>query len=84
MWQVSGLEWWMMFLGMMVMLLFWGGVIVLAFFAIRAMTRTGHSGHDRPPTSPRGETPLEILKGRYARGELAREEYLAMRRDLEG
>ena len=31
-----------------------------------------------------GETPLEILKARYARGEISREEYEQMRRDLEG
>jgi putative membrane protein len=30
------------------------------------------------------QTPLEILKARYARGEISREEYEEMRRDLEG
>ena len=30
------------------------------------------------------ETPFEILKARYARGEISREEYEQMRRDLEG
>lgn len=30
------------------------------------------------------QTPLEILKARYASGEIAREEYEQMRRDLEG
>jgi putative membrane protein len=30
-----------------------------------------------------GQTPLEILKARYARGEISREEYEQMRRDLE-
>ena len=30
------------------------------------------------------EAPLEILKARYARGEISREEYEQMRRDLEG
>jgi putative membrane protein len=30
------------------------------------------------------QTPLEILKARYARGEISREEYEKMRRDLEG
>jgi putative membrane protein len=30
-----------------------------------------------------GETPLEILNARYARGEMSREEYEQMRRDLE-
>ena len=35
------------------------------------------------PAQP-GETPLEILKARYARGEITREEYEQMRQDLNG
>jgi uncharacterized membrane protein len=31
-----------------------------------------------------GQTPLEILNARYARGELTHEEYEQMRLDLEG
>lgn len=43
----------------------------------------------RPPfnqTRPAqtSQTPLEILKVRYARGEITREEYDQVRRDLEG
>ncbi len=34
-------------------------------------------------TSQRGETPLEILKTRYARGEINKEEYERMRRKLQ-
>jgi putative membrane protein len=34
--------------------------------------------------SQAGQTPLELLKARYARGEISREEYDQMRRDLEG
>jgi putative membrane protein len=30
------------------------------------------------------QTPLEILKVRYARGEIGQEEYQQLRRDLEG
>jgi len=30
------------------------------------------------------QTPVEILKARYARGEISREEYDQMHRDLEG
>ena len=36
----------------------------------------------RPPQT--SQTPLEILNARYARGEIGREEYEQMRRDLEG
>ena len=31
-----------------------------------------------------GQTPLELLKERYARGEISRAEFDQMRRDLEG
>ena len=34
--------------------------------------------------APTGQTPPEILKARYARGEISREEYEQMRRDLAG
>jgi putative membrane protein len=34
--------------------------------------------------APTSQTPLEILKARYAHGEITREEYDQMRRDLEG
>jgi putative membrane protein len=78
-----GGEWWMWLIGGMMMLLFWGGVIALAFFAIRAITRSGRIDNEPRSTSyPRGSS-LDILKERYARGEISREEYLAMRKDLE-
>ncbi|RJQ49254.1 MAG: SHOCT domain-containing protein [Gammaproteobacteria bacterium] len=34
-------------------------------------------------STQRGETPLEILKARYARGEISKEEYERMRRELQ-
>ena len=43
----------------------------------------------RPQFNPTGtaqtkQTPLELLKARYARGEITRDEYEQMRLDLEG
>lgn len=34
-------------------------------------------------STPPGETPLEILKARYARGEINKKEYDRMRRELQ-
>ena len=34
--------------------------------------------------APTSQTPVEILKARYAGGEITREEYDQLRRDLEG
>lgn len=39
----------------------------------------GASRYERP-----GKTPMDVLKERYARGEIDREEYEEKRRDLEG
>ncbi len=76
-------EWWMWLAGGLMMLLFWGGLFALAFFAIRAVLRSGKSEGDGTATSFRSENSLEVLKQRYARGEITREEYLSIRKDLE-
>jgi putative membrane protein len=51
----------------------WVAVIALVVYLIVR----GQSS--KPP-----ETPLDILKKRYARGEISREEFERMRKDLEG
>lgn len=53
----------------------WSLVITGVIFAVRRLRREGCVG--------RLSTPLEILKTRYARGELSREEFDAMRRELQ-
>ena len=82
-WHMGSWGWGGMIMGGLAMLIFWGGVIALAFFAIRALTQSGHAdrGSDRPAEGRRS-TALEILQERYARGELTREEYLTLRQDL--
>lgn len=53
-----------------------GGVVALAAWLLQP----GHSaGPDRGPHAAR---PLDILRERYARGEISREEYERMRADL--
>ncbi len=64
---------------MLFMLLFWALIIVGVVALFRwAFGRSGPSG--RPE---RGGRALEILKERYAKGELTREQFEAMRRDIE-
>ena len=71
MWYGAG-GWWMF----ISMLLFWGGLIALIVWAVRASS-------DRPREHQRNRA-LEILEERYARGEIDHEEFEQRRRTLEG
>ncbi len=72
--------WGAMMFGGLGMLLFWGLVVGLVIWGVRGLA--GSSGPATPPgSSP--PTPLEILQARYARGEISREEYETIRRDLQ-
>jgi putative membrane protein len=63
--------------GWIFMLLFWA----LILLGIMALARwLFYSGG---PRSGSGRSALDILKERYARGEITREQYELMRRDLE-
>ncbi len=69
--------WGLMFLPM---LLFWalviGGIVWLAFLPSR---RAGVS----PSASSGREAPLDVLKMRYAKGEITKEQFDPMKKDLE-
>ena len=79
--HMFGLGWSGWLLGGLMMLLFWGGIIALAFFAIRALSGSGSRATSNQSMS--GESALDILKKRYARGEISKEEYETIRGDLE-
>jgi putative membrane protein len=66
--------WWMWIMWIVGFILF-----VFLVFLLASSFRNG--GRGTPPT-PR-ETPLDVLKKRYAAGEITREEYEQMRKDLE-
>lgn len=61
---------------MLMMLVFWGIIIVALVLGIRWLI-----SQDR---EPRTDSPLDILKRRYARGEIDKEEYEAKKQDLLG
>jgi putative membrane protein len=84
MWHAGdGMGWWMLWGGLM-MILFWGGIIALIVWAIQSVTRREFSQTESPRTSPSPRTPVDIAKERYARGEISREEFQQIKRDLEG
>lgn len=59
---------------MLFMLVLWGLVIAGIVMAIRWLVQQGRGG--------RADAALEVLRERYARGEIDREEFLARKRDL--
>jgi len=63
----------------LVMLLVWGFAIFGLVLAIRWVVNWGWGKQKGGPP----QSPLEILKARYARGEISREEFERMKKDLE-
>lgn len=59
--------------GMVMMIAFWVGVVALAIWAIESF---------QPRPGKHGETALDTARRRYAAGEISREEFEQMRRDL--
>lgn len=59
----SGWGWIPMLLSMLV---FWGGLVGIVAFAIRALSKS---------QSPAPESPMDLLKERYARGEIDGDEF---------
>jgi putative membrane protein len=64
-------------IGWLVMILFWGAVIFLLVGAVRWLCSTELHGSGFGPNAA-----LHTLRQRYARGEIGRDEYEQMRRDL--
>lgn len=69
--------WGMMLGGLVLFLLVLIGLIILVVWAVRQGRRSDQAGSDQPMPSAE-----EILKARYARGEITREQYLSMLEDL--
>ena len=65
---------------MFMMFLFWAAILVAIIFLIRWLILTS-----RRPTMPstREESALDIAKKRYARGEINKEEFEALRQDIQ-
>jgi putative membrane protein len=65
--------------GPVFMLLFWVLIILLIVLLIRRIFSSGASGS---PAPGREESALDILKKRYARGEIDKEEFETKKKDL--
>jgi putative membrane protein len=77
MWDgIGGMGWGWIGLGMVHMLLFW--ILVILGIVVLARWLAGGSSRNFLPD------PLEILKARYARGEITKEQFEQMKRDIGG
>jgi putative membrane protein len=86
--QWRGDEWgmgpWMMGWGIVgwivpiMMAIFWAVIIIAVIVLIRWAVKSGTIGHG----IPKDESALDILQKRYARGEISREEFERMKKDI--
>jgi putative membrane protein len=60
--------------------LFW--IIILGVIVWVIVRFAGGGGNRQLPSAP-GESPLDILKKRYAKGEITKEQFDQMKKDLE-
>ncbi len=78
MWDFAGHGWGWVGIGMVHMLLFWG-LIILAIVAL-VRNLPGTSSESSRETN---KVPLDILKERYARGEIEKPDYEEKRHELQ-
>ena len=71
--------------GSIFMVVFWGLVIWAIVALARGGSPNGHGcGHDHADGAHgKGKSPLEILKERYAKGEIDKKEFEEKKKDLE-
>lgn len=75
--DMMGWGWWGM--GWIFMIIFWGLVIAGLIFLIRWLAGLGRS---RPSHDKAQDSALEILRQRYAKGEINKDEFEEKKRDL--
>ncbi len=63
-------------MGMVFMVLFWAAFIALVVWVVRTVARPREAGGGGT------QNPLDIAKNRYARGEISKEEFEQLKKDL--
>lgn len=71
--------WGHMIFGTLMMLVFWGGLILLIFLAVRWFGRSSSETGERAPST---KSALRILEERFARGEIDKAEFEERKRLL--
>jgi putative membrane protein len=62
----------------------WAILVVLPWIGFLFLVIYAAVRKDKPRVSPGGTSAVAVLDDRYARGEISRDEYLMMKRDLDG
>ena len=75
MWWPYGFGWGWWILGGIIMIIFWGGLIALVVWGIKKLTERSTPAHKQGP--------LDVAKDRYARGEITREQFEQIKKDLQ-
>ncbi len=75
--DMMGWGWWGM--GWIFMIIFWGLIIVALIFLIKWLAGVSRS---RPSIDKPHDSALEILRQRYAKGEINKDEFEGKKRDL--
>ena len=74
MWDMPlGMGWWWLFGGVW-MLIFWGGLIALIVWGITKLTGRGGTATKH--------NPLDVVKERYAKGDISKEEFEQIKKDI--
>lgn len=73
-WPFYNMSWLGMGLGLLIMIIFWAGLIALITWIIIKLVRSGQK--------PSSGTALEIAKTRYAKGEITKKEFEQLKKDL--
>ncbi len=74
-----------MLFGGLMMLVFWALVIGGGIWLVVTLARGGHAAITAQPNinmPASGQTPLDTVKARYAKGEITKEEFDQIKRDL--
>ena len=81
MWDNS-FGWTGMIFGALMMLIFWGGAITVVVLLVRGLTGPRQPIDTGGSSTAAHAKPLDILKERYAKGEITKAEYEEMQREL--
>lgn len=65
--------------GGFMMILFWVAIIIFIVWIVREMSGKNHSDKTSGP-----KTSIDILKERYAKGEITKEQFESMKKDIIG